>query len=209
MMYCNTIGCSEIGWPWTWSHYMFTKLFRFSGRQPSFWTNKTRFLYEKLIRLVIFLQKAYQNVDLLLFWIIRILEESPNKRRLLFLFTRPQSPEQDEVASAIRFQGPCIGYGPISLVRLLMLMLLLMVTLGQCRSHQHLFPIRSLKSLPSDLSGLNRLGLVDAQRRDRIGPAEPLMNYANRITVVDHHLDSDSDIQSNDYILDKVGSVST
>jgi hypothetical protein len=118
-------------------------------------------------------------------------------------------PEQDEVASAIRFQGPCIGYGPISLVRLLMLMLLLMVTLGQCRSHQHLFPIRSLKSLPSDLSGLNRLGLVDAQRRDRIGPAEPLLDYAKRITVVDHHLDSDSDIQSNDYILDKVGSVST
>ena len=38
--------------------------------------------------------------------------------------------------------------------------------------HKHLFPIRSLKSLPDDLSGLNRLGLVDAQRRDRIGPAE-------------------------------------
>ena len=76
--------------------------------------------------------------------------------------------------------------------------------------HKHLFPIRSLKSLPSDLSGLNRLGLVDAQRRDRIGPAEHLLDFAKRITVVDHHLDSESDIpEANDYVLDKVGSVST
>jgi nanoRNase/pAp phosphatase (c-di-AMP/oligoRNAs hydrolase)/predicted transcriptional regulator len=75
--------------------------------------------------------------------------------------------------------------------------------------HKHLFPIRSLRSLPSDLSGLNRLGLVDAQRRDRIGPAEHLLDFAKRITVVDHHLDSESDIASTDFILDKVGSVST
>ena len=75
--------------------------------------------------------------------------------------------------------------------------------------HKHLFPIRSLKSLPDDLSGLNRLGLVDAQRRDRIGPAEHLLDHATRITVVDHHLDSDSDIPASDYVLDKVGSVST
>ena len=76
--------------------------------------------------------------------------------------------------------------------------------------HKHLFPIRSLKSLPSDLSGLNRLGLVDAQTRDRIGPAEPLLDHANRITVVDHHIDNDSDIpEVQDYVLDKVGSVST
>lgn len=52
--------------------------------------------------------------------------------------------------------------------------------------HKHLFPIRSLKSLPSDLSSLNRLGLVDAQRRDRLGPAEPLLGHANRVTIVDH-----------------------
>ena len=52
--------------------------------------------------------------------------------------------------------------------------------------HKHLFPIRSLKSLPSDLSNLNRLGLVDAQRRDRLGPAEPLLGHADRVTIVDH-----------------------
>lgn len=75
--------------------------------------------------------------------------------------------------------------------------------------HKHLFPIRSLKSLPDDLRGLNRLGLVDAQRRDRIGPAVSLLEHANRITVVDHHLEADSDIECTDYVLDKVGSVST
>jgi hypothetical protein len=52
--------------------------------------------------------------------------------------------------------------------------------------HKHLFPIRSLKSLPSDLSNLNRLGLFDAQRRDRLGPAEHLLGFAKRVTVVDH-----------------------
>jgi nanoRNase/pAp phosphatase (c-di-AMP/oligoRNAs hydrolase) len=75
--------------------------------------------------------------------------------------------------------------------------------------HKHLFPIRSLKSLPSDLSGLNRLALCDAQRRDRLGPAENLLQYAKRITVVDHHIDQDSDIPATDYVVDHVGSVST
>jgi nanoRNase/pAp phosphatase (c-di-AMP/oligoRNAs hydrolase) len=76
--------------------------------------------------------------------------------------------------------------------------------------HKHLFPIRSLKSLPTDLSGLNRLGLVDAQRRDRLGPAENLLQKANRVTIVDHHVDMASDIrEATDYVVDKVGSVST
>jgi nanoRNase/pAp phosphatase (c-di-AMP/oligoRNAs hydrolase) len=76
--------------------------------------------------------------------------------------------------------------------------------------HKHLFPIRSLRSLPTDLSGLNRLGLVDAQRRDRVGPAEHLIGMAKRVTVVDHHIDSESDIpEATDYVVDEVGSVST
>lgn len=74
--------------------------------------------------------------------------------------------------------------------------------------HKHLFPIRSLKSLPDDLSGLNRLALVDAQRRDRLGPAEGLLEHAKRIVVVDHHVDQQSDIPATDYVVDKVGSVS-
>ncbi|KAL3911773.1 MAG: hypothetical protein SGILL_007150, partial [Bacillariaceae sp.] len=76
--------------------------------------------------------------------------------------------------------------------------------------HKHLFPIRSLKSLPPDLSKLNRLALVDAQRRDRIGPAEHLLEHANRVVIVDHHVDMESDIQeATDYVVDQVGSVST
>ena len=77
--------------------------------------------------------------------------------------------------------------------------------------HKHLFPIRSLKSILSSehVGALNRLALVDAQRRDRLGPAEPLLQYANRITLVDHHVDQDSDIVANDYVMDHVGSVST
>jgi nanoRNase/pAp phosphatase (c-di-AMP/oligoRNAs hydrolase) len=55
---------------------------------------------------------------------------------------------------------------------------------------------------------LNRLALVDAQRRDRLGPAETLLQHAKRITVVDHHVDQDSDIPATDYVIDKVGSVS-
>jgi nanoRNase/pAp phosphatase (c-di-AMP/oligoRNAs hydrolase) len=75
--------------------------------------------------------------------------------------------------------------------------------------HKHLFPIRSLRSLPSDLTNLNRLGLVDAQRRDRVGPAEHLISYASRVTIVDHHIEGDSDIpEATDYVIDKVGSVS-
>jgi nanoRNase/pAp phosphatase (c-di-AMP/oligoRNAs hydrolase) len=75
--------------------------------------------------------------------------------------------------------------------------------------HKHLFPIRSLRSLPSDLTGLNRLGLVDAQKRERVGPAEYLLSYANRVTIVDHHIEGDSDIpEATDYVVDKVGSVS-
>eukprot|EP00566_Odontella_aurita_P003076 CAMPEP_0113582782 /NCGR_PEP_ID=MMETSP0015_2-20120614/32121_1 /TAXON_ID=2838 /ORGANISM="Odontella" /LENGTH=997 /DNA_ID=CAMNT_0000487523 /DNA_START=309 /DNA_END=3302 /DNA_ORIENTATION=- /assembly_acc=CAM_ASM_000160 len=76
--------------------------------------------------------------------------------------------------------------------------------------HKHLFPIKSLRSLPTDLSGLNRLGLVDAQRRDRVGPAEHLLGFADRVTIVDHHIDAESDIpEATDFVVDKVGSVST
>jgi len=40
--------------------------------------------------------------------------------------------------------------------------------------------------------------------------AEHLLSYASRVTIVDHHIDGDSDIpEATDYIVDKVGSVST
>ena len=94
--------------------------------------------------------------------------------------------------------------------------------------HKHLFPIRSLKSLPgfsdNDLKkgnkkknsdnpreGLQRVGLVDAQRLDRLGPADVLLPHAKLgVTVVDHHMDAESDIeQVRNYVVENVGSVST
>ena len=94
--------------------------------------------------------------------------------------------------------------------------------------HKHLFPIRSMKSLPgfsdSELKkaknnninkdpneGLQRVGLVDAQRRDRLGPADVLLPHAKLgVTIVDHHVDAESDIpEANNYIVENVGSVST
>ena len=95
--------------------------------------------------------------------------------------------------------------------------------------HKHLFPIRSLKSLPgftdgelkkkgkkgkdnsNPHEGLQRVGLVDAQRRDRLGPAEILLPHAKLgVTIVDHHVDSESDIQeARHYVVENVGSVST
>lgn len=93
--------------------------------------------------------------------------------------------------------------------------------------HKHLFPIRSLKSLPgfadNELKkvksadqdnlneGLQRVGLVDAQRRDRLGPAEILLPHAKLgVTIVDHHVDAESDIeQARHYVVENVGSVST
>jgi nanoRNase/pAp phosphatase (c-di-AMP/oligoRNAs hydrolase) len=101
--------------------------------------------------------------------------------------------------------------------------------------HKHLFPIRSLKSLPgftdtemkkgNDNSngnsssshsnhaeeGLQRVGLVDAQRRDRLGPADILLPYAKLgVTIVDHHVDAESDItEAKHFVVDRVGSVST
>lgn len=94
--------------------------------------------------------------------------------------------------------------------------------------HKHLFPIRALKSLPgfsdNDLKkgkkddnnnnpneGLQRVGLVDAQRRDRLGPAEILLPHAKLgVTIVDHHMDAESDIaEARNFVCENVGSVST
>lgn len=101
--------------------------------------------------------------------------------------------------------------------------------------HKHLFPIRSLKSLPgftdtemkksydnsssnggngstsNPNEGLQRVGLVDAQRRDRLGPADMLLPYAKLgVTIVDHHVDAESDItEAKHFVVDRVGSVST
>jgi hypothetical protein len=48
------------------------------------------------------------------------------------------------------------------------------------------------------------------QRRNRIGPTVTLLEHANRVVIVDHHVDMESDIQeATNYVVDKVGSVLT
>jgi len=73
--------------------------------------------------------------------------------------------------------------------------------------HNHLFPIRTLKSLevdvenfnkqqrsqlnanhlPLKLKAINKLGLVDAQHLSRIGPASTLVPHSSSLLIVDHH----------------------
>ena len=63
---------------------------------------------------------------------------------------------------------------------------------------RQLFPIRLLKEVTSGCTSgsitLERLGMVDCQRRDRIGPAAGLLEHAKRISVIDHHADKESDV---------------
>lgn len=79
--------------------------------------------------------------------------------------------------------------------------------------HKHLLPIASLKPLLADLvSGkaeLHKLGMVDCQRVDRIGPASVLLDYASHVVVVDHHDDQESDVAAHEVVVEHVGSVST
>ncbi len=39
-----------------------------------------------------------------------------------------------------------------------------------------------------------KVGLCDAQTRDRVGPASELLDQADAVHVYDHHVDKDSDI---------------
>jgi hypothetical protein len=104
--------------------------------------------------------------------------------------------------------------------------------------HKHLFPIRSLKEVTAEakkgaaavaantaaatggVSGgggggggvvLNRVALVDCQRRDRVGPASGLLDLAREVHVIDHHADKESDVgAAPEHVkVEHVGSVST
>ncbi|CAM9535041.1 unnamed protein product, partial [Laminaria digitata] len=58
--------------------------------------------------------------------------------------------------------------------------------------HLELFPILGLELL--DPAGVRKVGLCDAQTRDRVGPAAELLDQAQSVHVFDHHVDKDSDI---------------
>ncbi|CAM9430836.1 unnamed protein product [Pylaiella littoralis] len=73
--------------------------------------------------------------------------------------------------------------------------------------HKNLFPIKALRDIDHDR--VFRVGLVDAQRLDRIGPAASLVANATEVHVVDHHLEQTTDINATLVVIEQVGSVST
>ncbi|KAG5177591.1 hypothetical protein JKP88DRAFT_265039 [Tribonema minus] len=100
--------------------------------------------------------------------------------------------------------------------------------------HKNLFPVIALKDVSADQ--VHRVGLVDAQRKDRVGPAETLLDTAEescanlrhvchvcsadmccnggqwrgaKVHVFDHHFEKTSDIAATKLVIEKVGSVTT
>jgi len=74
--------------------------------------------------------------------------------------------------------------------------------------HMNMFPIRVATSLDPKL--VKKLGVVDAQRKDRLGDVGcEFVSFAEEITVLDHHTSKDSDLNPKTYIVDSVGSVTT
>lgn len=73
--------------------------------------------------------------------------------------------------------------------------------------HKNLFPMKSLRDI--EPGQVHRVGLVDAQRKDRVGPAGELLNTAEEVHVYDHHFDKTSDIAATKMVIERVGSVTT
>ncbi|CAM9903551.1 unnamed protein product [Ectocarpus sp. 6 AP-2014] len=73
--------------------------------------------------------------------------------------------------------------------------------------HKNLFPIKALRDI--DHNRIFRVGLVDAQKIDRIGTAASLLANATEVHVVDHHNEQSSDINATSIVIEEVGSVST
>eukprot|EP00752_Nemacystus_decipiens_P008990 g8025.t2 len=73
--------------------------------------------------------------------------------------------------------------------------------------HKNLFPIKALRDI--DQHRIFRVGLVDAQRMDRVGAAASLVANATEVHVVDHHIEQSSDINATSVVIEQVGSVST
>ncbi|CAN0054678.1 unnamed protein product [Ectocarpus sp. 6 AP-2014] len=73
--------------------------------------------------------------------------------------------------------------------------------------HQELFPILGLELL--DPTGARKVGMCDAQTRDRVGPASELLDQAESVHVYDHHVDKDSDIVDAVLHIESVGAATT
>lgn len=83
--------------------------------------------------------------------------------------------------------------------------------------HRHVFPIKDLKDVAQEIATgrglIRRIGMVDCQRRDRIGPGTVLLDHVienhGEVTVIDHHIDKESDVNATTLVVEHVGSVST
>lgn len=73
--------------------------------------------------------------------------------------------------------------------------------------HKHLLPLRGYATIQAD--DLQRVGVVDTQSRNRLGPAEKWLASASHIVVYDHHVEVNGDINPDELVLDDVGSLTT
>eukprot|EP00903_Cladosiphon_okamuranus_P008796 g8425.t1 len=73
--------------------------------------------------------------------------------------------------------------------------------------HLEVFPILGLELL--DPTGACKVGVCDAQTRDRVGPASELLDQAEVVHVYDHHIDKDSDIVDAVLHIEHVGAATT
>ena len=73
--------------------------------------------------------------------------------------------------------------------------------------HKNKFPIREKKAFPKD--DLKWVGVVDAQRRDRLADCATWIDIAKEVVVLDHHVLSTSDIDATELIVESVGATAT
>eukprot|EP00854_Cymbomonas_tetramitiformis_P003619 gene3619-4551_t len=72
--------------------------------------------------------------------------------------------------------------------------------------HKHYLPIRNKKV--TDPSKLKWLGIVDNQRKERLGPCSEWVNLASEVQIFDHHVDQTCNIKG-ELVVEDVGSATT
>ena len=73
--------------------------------------------------------------------------------------------------------------------------------------HKNKFPIKEFRAV--DASRLEWVGVVDAQRRDRLADCASWLDDAKDVVVVDHHALATSDIDATERIIQEVGATAT
>ena len=73
--------------------------------------------------------------------------------------------------------------------------------------HKNKFPIREKRAFPADK--LSWVGVVDAQRRDRLADCASWLDLAEEVVVLDHHVLSTSDIDATELIVESVRATAT